>query len=368
MFGALRHTVIKEFIVLMRDPTSRAMILGMPILQLLIFSFAATMEVRNINIAVVNDDAGRASYEFIQRVEASSFVDELIYLPTLHAVEELIDTREVLLAIYFQQDFSRNIEQGEPGEIQILVDGRRANAGQISVAYLQNIASELQLELSAEKTHVKPPEVLVRHWYNPNLEYRWFMVPALVTTLAFIPAISISILGVARDRELGTLDQLVVSPVGTIDIILAKALPPVFAGLASSIIVFLLAVFAFQVPFTGSVLLLFGTIVLFVFAVSGFGLTISAACNTQQQALMGMFTLTVPMFITSGFISPVENMPYFLQDFSELNPLKHAMIIVQSSFLQGITFTEAWPHIWPMILVGIVTMGLAGAILRWRIQ
>ena len=368
MLGPLCHTVVKEVLVLLRDPASRAMILGMPIVQLLIFSLAATMEVRNVNVAVVNEDSGHWSREFIQRVDASSFVDEVIYLPSLNDVDQLIDTRDTLLAIRIQDDFSRHVTEGTPATIQVLVDGRRANAGQVAVSYLQSIAGELQFELLAQRSNIAVPEVQVRHWFNPNLEYRWFIVPALVTTLAFIPAMSISILSVARDRELGTLDQLVVSPVNTLEIILGKALPPVFAAMLSSFIVFILAVFAFQVPFTGNVLILFLSIFVFVFACAGLGLSLSASCNTQQQALMSMFALTVPIFITSGFISPVENMPQALQYFAEINPLKHAMVIVQGCFLQGMTAAEVWRHLWPMLLIGMCTLSAAGAILRWRIQ
>ncbi|MEZ5573077.1 MAG: ABC transporter permease [Halioglobus sp.] len=368
MFGALRYTVVKEFIVLFRDPASRAMILGMPVIQLLVFSLAATMEVHNVSVAVVNEDGGRWSREFVQRVEASSFVDKVIYLPSLHSVEQLIDTRNVLLAIDIQADFSRDVAAGNPASIQVLVDGRRANAGQVALSYLQTIASELQFELLAQRTDIAPPEVQLRNWFNPNLEYRWFIVPALVATLAFLPAMSISILSVARDRELGTLDQLVVSPVSIVGIILGKALPPVLAGMISSSIVFLLAVFAFQVPFTGNVLMLFLAILVFVFSCSGIGLAISAGCNTQQQALMSLFTFTVPLFITSGFITPVENMPEALQHFSQINPLKHILIIVHGCFLQAMTAAEVWHHLWPMILIGTFTVSVASAVLRWRIQ
>jgi ABC-2 type transport system permease protein len=368
MLGTLSHMLVKEFIVLMRDPASRVMVIGAPLLQLLVFSFAATLEVRNINVAIVNDDMGSASYEFIQRVEAASFVDELIFLTSIDSVDSLINTREALLAIHFQANFSRDLAAGTAAPIQVLVDGRRANAGQIAFSYLQDIAEKLQVDLGASTNTQTLPDVSVRYWYNPNLEFRWFIVPALVTTLAFIPAISISILGVVRDRELGTLDQLVVSPVSTLQIILAKALPSVFAGMLSSAMITLLAVFAYQIPFTGSVWIMFVSLAVFVFSCTGLGLMISAGVNTQQQATIGMFTTTVPIFITSGFFSPVENMPIFMQVFSEINPLKHAMIIVQGSFLQGITFVEAWSNIWPMILFGAVTLSLAGLLLRWRIQ
>lgn len=368
MLGALRHTVVKEFLVLLRDPASRALIFLMPVIQLMVFAFAATLEVRNVTVAVFNEDTGHSAREFVQRVAAASFIDEVVPVHSLNAVEGLIDVRQVLLAIHFPPDFSRKLSAGEPGVVQVLVDGRRANAGQITFSYLQQIASGLEIEMLSSVTGPVAPEVVVRAWYNPNLQYRWFIVPALVATLAFVPAISISLLSVARDRELGTLDQLVVAPISTFEIVLGKALPPVFAGMVASFMVLVLARFFFGVPFTGSLPILFFSLLMFVFACSGFGLAISACCSTQQQALMSMFTLTVPLFITSGFVTPVENMPQFLQYLSQLNPLKHVMVAIHGSFLRSMTLAEAWGNIGPLLLMGVVTMAAAGAIMRWRIQ
>lgn len=369
MLGPLRHTMAKEFITLLRDPTSRRLVLGMPFLQVLIFSFAATMDVKHLNIAVVNDDSGRWSHEYIQRVEAASFVDEIISLPSMAGVQGLIDRRDVMLAIHIQSEFSRQIAAGQPGRIQLLIDGRRANAGQITVSYLQGIANTMQMELAVDAAEMGvPPRAMVRHWFNPNLEYRWFIVPALVATLSFIPALLMSTLGVARDREMGTFDQLVVSPVSTLEIILGKTLPPVLADMMSGFIVFLLAIFAFQVEFTGSVVLLFLSMLVFVFAITGIGLTVSATCNTQQQAMMGMFTLTTPLFITSGFISPVINMPPALQFMAQLNPLRHFLDIVQGSFLKALTPAEIWSSLWPMMLIACVTLAAAASIVRRRVQ
>jgi ABC-2 type transport system permease protein len=369
MLGPLRHTIAKEFLTLLRDPTARQAMLGMPIIQLLVFSFAATMDVNNVNIAVVNEDSGRWSHEYVQRVESASFVDRVIHLPSTKAVQRLIEKREVMLAIHFQPDFSRQILAGQPGKVQLLFDGRRANSGQITFSYLQRIANDLQMELTANGSAiVHPPEAMLRNWFNPNLEYRWFIVPALVATLAFIPALLMSTLGIARDRELGTLDQLVVAPISTLEIVLGKTLPAVFAGLMSGFIVFLLAVFAYQVQFNGNIFFLFLSMLVFVFSITGIGLSISALCNTQQQAMMGMFALTSPLFLSSGFISPVENMPEFLQYFSQLNPLTYFLEIVLGSFLKVLSAAEIWGNLWPMLLIGVVTVGAAAAIIRWRIQ
>ncbi len=367
MLGPLRHTITKEFLTLMRDPAARQMLLAAPILQVLIFSFAATLEVRNVNVAVINEDAGRWSRELIMRIDASSFIDEIIYLPSTHALVASIEQRQALVALHFPADFSRNAVQGSPAVVQAIFDGRRANAGQIAMTYIQSIVNDIRLD--AVSSAAAPLDgAIVRNWFNPNLEYKWFIVPALVATLALIPALLIATLGVARDRELGTFDQLVVSPVSTLEIILGKILPAVLAGMLSGTLVFLLAIYAYKVGFTGSLSLLFLSMIVFVFAVAGIGLAVSAACNTQQQALMGVFSLISPMMITSGFVSPVENMPEALQYVAEINPLKHFMIIVQGSFLKAMTPAELLFSLWPMLVVGSLTVGTAALIIRWRLQ
>ncbi|MEM8659823.1 MAG: ABC transporter permease, partial [Pseudomonadota bacterium] len=199
MLGPLAHTVWKELLVVMRDPASRVMMVAMPLLQLLVFAFAASMEVRNVQVLVVNDDTGYWSREFIARVEAANFIDEVVELHSLDEVKHRIDRRDALMAMHFQADFSRDVVLTKPARVQLILDGRRANTAQVAEAYLQNIAGELQLELVTTETSATPPEVKVRNWFNPNLEYRWFIVPALITILAFLPALSISILSVARD-------------------------------------------------------------------------------------------------------------------------------------------------------------------------
>ncbi len=368
MRGPLLHTIVKEFLVVFRDPSTRNMFLVMPVIQLLVFSFAATMEARNVSLAVVDGDGGRWSREFVQRVAASDFVGRVLHRHSLASAERLIVTRDVLLVLHLQPDFSRRVERGEPARAQVLVDGRRANTGQLALSYLRRIADQLRLELAVERSRAPLAEAEVRHWFNPNLEYRWFIVTALLGTLAMMPAMLMSTLGVARDRELGTLDQLVVSPVSTFQIILGKALPAVFAGMVATSSIFVVVVYLYRIPYHGNAPVMLLAILVFTFAITGIGLTVSACCSTQQRAFMGAFSLVVPLFITSGFITPVENMPHAMRYLAELNPLKHVLIIVQGSFLRGLTAAELWPHIWPMLLIGATTMGVAGAVVRWRIR
>ena len=366
MLGPLRHTIVKEFITLIRDPASRQMLLAAPLAQILIFSFAASMEVRNINIAVINEDSGRWSQELVMRIEAASFVDSVIVLPSSSGLDELIDRREVLLAAHLPSDFSRRIENGESAKVQLTFDGRRANTAQISFSYIQTIAGELNSELNEETE--SSPSAIVRHWFNPNLIFKWYMVPALVATLALIPAFSMSALSIARERELGTFDQLVVSPVSTLEIILGKMLPAVFGGMFAGAMVIILAIFAFGIPFNGCLLMLLLSMLVFVFAIAGMGLTISATCNTQQQAFLGLFGSMVFLMVTSGFLSPVDNMPEFLQLIAQLSPLKHFMDVTLGSFLKSMTIAEIFASLWPMALIGTVAVSSASLIVRRSIH
>jgi ABC-2 type transport system permease protein len=362
MLGPLRHTIVKEFITLIRDPAARQMLIAAPLAQLLIFSFAATMEVRNINIAVINEDSGRWSQELVMRIQAAGFVDSTIVLPNSSGLDPLIDRRKVLLAVHVPADFSRRIESGEPGQVQLTFDGRRANSGQITFSYIQSIVNQLNAELASDTGVL--PAAAVRHWFNPNLIFLWFMVPALVATLALIPTFAMSTLSVAREREMGTFDQLVVSPVSTLEIILGKLLPAVVGGMSSGTLITILAIFVYGISFNGNMALMLLSMLVFVFSIAGIGLTISASCNTQQQAFLGMFGCMILIMVTSGFLSPVDNMPDYLQLVAQMNPLKHFLTIVLGSFLKSMTTSEILSSLWPMVLIGVVTVSSASLIVR----
>lgn len=366
MLGPLRHTIVKEFLTLIRDPATRQMLIAAPLAQLLVFSFAASMEVRNIHIAMINEDSGRWSQELLLRIEAASFVDAVVVLPSRSGVDKLIDQRKVLLAVHVPADFSRQIDRGGVGQVQLTFDGRRANSGQITYSYIQSIVDEFNGELVTGA--MAPPAAIVRQWFNPNLIYLWFMVPALVATLALIPTFSMSALSVAREREMGTFDQLVVSPVSTPEIILGKLLPAVFAGMSSGVLITILAILVYGIAFTGNMALMLFSMLVFVFAIAGIGLTISSRCNTQQQAFMGLFGCMIFLMVTSGFISPVDNMPDYLQVVAQVNPLKHFLDIVLGSFLQSMTAAEVLDKLWPMVLIGVVTVSTASLLVRRSIH
>lgn len=369
MLDRLIASVLKEFIVFWRDPRARGMVFAMPVIQVMVFGLAATLEVHNVELAIVNDDAGRWSRELIARVSTAGFVKRVISVDNMEDFSSRLQQREVLLGLHFPADFSRDIVAGHPADLQIIIDGRRSNAGQVTASYLSAMAAEMGLELAhAAPQFVDQPQAVVRHWFNPNLEYRWFMVPNLAASLSMMIALLVTSLSIARERELGTFDQLLVSPSTPLEIIVSKTIPAVLAGGVVGILTVGIAIFGFRIPFYGSFALLFGAMFPFVMSVVGVGLVVSAIAKTQQQAVLGLFFVLVPIMLISGFVTPVENMPVPLQYAAAASPLKHFLLIVQGSFLKSMTAADVWSNVWPLLIITAVTLTAATVFVQRRLQ
>ncbi|MBX3609607.1 MAG: ABC transporter permease [Hydrogenophaga sp.] len=355
--------IIKELLSVLRDPKARLLLIAPPLMQLLIFSFAATLEVRNASIAVLNQDSGAWSKRLLADVAAAGFVGRTVTITQPAQLRTLIERREVLLAIQVPADFSRRLGRGESAPLQVIVDGRRANAGQVALGYVEAIAARLGASAQAGPEAV----VAVRHWFNPNLIYRWFVVPGLAGILAMFVSLIVTALSIARERELGTFDQLLVSPTTPLEIVIAKTVPALLIGTTLGCVMVGAGVLGFGIPFTGSFVLLLACLALFILSVVGVGLMISAVSSTQQQAILGTFAVAVPMVLMSGFATPVENMPTVLQWLAEAIPLKHFLIILHGSFLKGMTAAQAWPHAWPMLLIAAVGLTVAARFVRSKL-
>lgn len=367
----LRSHIVKEVLSTLRDPRARFVLIGPPLLQLFIFSYAATLDVKNVDIAVLDLDRGAAAIELVNRVARAGFVDQLDIAANLTALGEKIDRQEALMALHIPAGFSGDIAAGRGGQLQVILDGRRANSAQIAYSYLGTIARELSVELTHEDTWAETPrqaETLVRHWFNPNLTYQWFIVPSLSGILAMFISLLVTSLSIARERELGTFDQLLVSPATPLEIIIAKTVPAVMVGTVLALLMITAGVFVFGIPFTGSFPLLLTSLVLFILSIVGIGLMLSSVCQTQQQAILGTFAIGVPTILISGFATPVENMPAVLQAAAELSPLKHYLVIVQGSFLKALPPTEVLANAWPMAAITAVTFSMAVVFVQRRLQ
>ncbi len=368
MWRRLSALIRKELLVILRDPKSRVLLIGPPLLQLILFSYATTLDVTNVSIGVLNQDPGRWSVEFISRIQGSSVFREITPLHRISDIREAIDNQKVIAAVHFGADFSRNIEAGVPADLQIMLDGRRSNAAQIVNGYLDQIANAVNAEASSRQgRRVAGDNVLERYWFNPSLEFTWFTVPNLVGSIALLISLMVTGQSVARERELGTHEQLMVSPLRVHEILLGKTLPPLVVGLFHSTMFVLATVFLFEVPLRGSLIMLYLSLVLYLVCVIGVGLFISSIAQTQQQAFLGVFLFAAPAILLSGFATPIDNMPDWLQTFTMINPLRHFLVIIKGVFLSAMPANELLTHSIPLLLIATFTLGAASIFFRRRI-
>jgi ABC-2 type transport system permease protein len=303
----------------------------------------------------------------VQRFSKAEAFPEMLYLHSEDEVRRVIDEQKALLVLRFPPDFSRRILAGEPGSIQALLDGRRSNSSQIAFSYAQNIVAGYAADRSGREPVGIQSEVVVRHAFNPNLDYKWFIVPSLVALITTLGTMIVTALSVAREREQGTFDQLLVSPLTPGMIMLGKAIPAVLIALAQGTVILAAAVFAYRIPFQGSLLFFYGSTFIYILSLVGCGLFISSLCSTQQQAFLGAFGFLVPAILLSGFAAPVENMPVWLQRIAWADPLSHFLVIVKGIFLKGMGPADVWPHAWPMLLIAVVTLAAAVIVFRRKI-
>lgn len=360
--------VRKELLVLLCNKVSRMLIIVPPLMQIVVFGWAATMEVRNVDVAVLNHDSGNWSREIVRRLQGSHTFRSVTFLDGEADIRPTIERQKALFVMVFDDEFSRRVDAGAPAQMQVILDGRRSNAAQIASYYLETIVRGIgestprgQMALGAATDAGGAPklDVRVRCWFNPNLEFQWFFLPNLIGMLGFMLGLVVTGLSVAREREVGTFDQLLVSPATPTEIALAKLVPGCLVGLVHGTIFLLISIFGFGVPFTGSLVLLYVAMLVFAMASGGVGLMVSSLSATQQQAFLGAFTVGVPCILISGAVTPVINMPPFLQYASQLNPMRHFTTIVQGVFLKDITVAAAAMSLGKIACISAVAVGVA---------
>jgi len=367
MWTRLKALIVKELLAVLRDPRGRVILVAPPLVQLLVFAFAATLEVRNVDVAVLDQDAGRWSGELVHRLEGSPTFDEVIRVESPSALRGLMDRQRVIAGLLIGPDFSRGIEGKGAADLQMILDGRRSNTAQIVAGYLTGIVEGLGADAAA-RSDAAGVLVVPRNWFNPNLNFQWFMVPNLVAAIALMIGLIVTALSVARERELGTFDQLMVSPLRTHEILIGKLVPPMLIGLFHITLYVAAAILVFGVPLRGSLLSLYGSALFFLAAVVGVGLFISALSSTQQQAILGAFLFMVPAMLLSGFATPIENMPEWLQPLTNLNPLRHFLVVVRGVFLKDLPVREVASNTIPLALIAGATLSAAAWLFRRRLE
>jgi ABC-2 type transport system permease protein len=367
MLTRLRALMIKELLNILRDPKSRTVLIVPPIIQIFVFSFAMTMEAKNIHLAVLNLDAGRAGFELMQRFQNAETFSRIMTLTGQAEIPSVLDEQRALAVLVVPVDFSRRLETGETTAVQLLLDGRKTNTAQIVQGYAQRILDGFLADLNPNAGR-RPATLLTRHWFNPNLEFMWYTVPSLICILSTIISLILTALSVAREREMGTFEQLLVSPLQPIEILAGKALPALFLALCSASLLLAIAIFVFRIPFQGSLALLYGAMVIFLMAIIGIGLFISSLSMTQQQAILGAFVFMPPAVILSGFATPIENMPGWLQNFTVVNPLRWFLVIVRGIFLKDMPPNDVLANTLPMVAIAVVTLTAATWLFKRRME
>lgn len=360
--------VIKEFLALLKDKKSRVVIVIPPILQLLVFGYAATYDLRDVPYAVYNEDRGAASRELETNFRHALVLEEVARLDHEAQIAPLIDRQAVRLVLHIGPHFSRDLLLGRPTSVQIILDGRNSNTATLLLNDVQTIVRQFNTRWATRNGQAgAPAHLVVRAWFNPNLDSRWFMVPGIVGLLTLVVTMLVTALSVAREREQGTFDQLLVTPLRPIEILIGKALPGLFIGLIEASVIVLIAVLWFEVPLRGSLLTLYTGLVLFVVSAIGVGLMISSLSATMQQGLLGAFLFLVPAIILSGFTTPIANMPPLIQALTRLNPMRYFLVILRAVFLQGTPFYLLINQLWPMLVIATLCLTLAGCLFRRRL-
>jgi ABC-2 type transport system permease protein len=364
----LRQILIKEFIHLFRDRHARFSLIVPPLLQMLIFGYAASYEVNRVSTAVLDFDHSQESREFLERFSASSRFDVRDVLQSESQIPSLLDHRRDVLVLQIQPGFAELLRKGQTAPVQAVVDGTDSNTALIAVGYINQIATrfaaDYQLQLAdrmrpALATFAPSIELQERPLYNANLESRWFFVPGVIGTLVLVSVMTLTAFAVVREREIGTLEQLMVTPISPGELIVGKTLPFLLVGLANVVVVAILGTLWFQVPFRGNVFVLLLGTTLFLSSALGVGLLISTVSQTQQQAFAISFFYISPAIMLSGFGYPITSMPTALQWFTNLDPLRFYLVVLRGTFIKGIGLEVLWPQMVAMAILGTVTLSLA---------
>jgi len=355
----------KELLAVLKDPSSRVILITPALVQSFLFGYAANFDLINVPYAVLDQSNTAHSRALLTRVDGTGVFHRVA---TLHGSDEiagLIGNGKALLALHFPPDFEERLNGGDPAPLQLIVDGRNSATANAAVGYVNAIAGSYNAELNPQTQ--LPVQVESRAWYNPNLETRWIIMPAMIAALSMIQTLMLTALSVAREREQGTFDQLLVTPHTPLEILLSKALPSILIGLVQSSLVLIVARFWFGIPMAGSPLTLYAGLLMFTIACVGIGLSISAVSANMHQAMLYTFVLIMPMMLLSGLATPVANMPDAMQIATYANPLRFGIHMVRRVYLENIGLADMVPDLIPLLVMALVTLPLAAWLFRHRL-
>ena len=364
----VRELVRKEFIQLFRDKKNRPLLVIAPFVQLLVFGYVLSTDVRDVRVAVLDQSHTRESRMVVDAFDANRTFRIIYYPSHPRELEELLLRRKVDLALKIGPDFSERIRRGDSAPIQILPDGSMSNMAAVRIAYaslvLDRFNQHMIRELYGQRLDYGRIDARVRTWYNPNLDSRNFFVPGIVAVLIMILSLLLTSMAIILEKEAGTIEQLIVTPLRPIELILGKIIPYIIIAQTLMIIVISFAIMWFSIPLKGSFLLLVAAACLFLLSTLGTGLFISTISATQQQAMMTVFFFILPFFMFSGFVFPIASMPTAIQWLAYLNPLRYFLVIIRGVFLKGVGFGVLWPQFVALLVLGLIVF--TSAVKRFR--
>jgi len=373
MFARLKQMLIKEFIQTFRDKRTRFVLFGPPIIQMLVFGYAATFEIHNVPTVVLDLDHSQESRELVSRFSSSPYFDVQHQLTDQRQIFDRIDRGQATIAIQIRAGFAENLHKGQTAPVQVIVDATNSNTALIALGYVNQIAVAYARQYQQERIGRTAPQLLSlfpevqlqqRPWYNEDLKSRWFFVPGVIGSLTLVLVTVLTAFAVVREREIGTLEQIMVTPIRPSEFILGKTLPFFLIGLLDVSLIATVGTFWFQVPFRGNIFVLLTGAVLFLLCMLGVGLLISTVSSTQQQAMVTSFFFIMPAITFSGFGFPISTMPQWLQYLTYLSPLRYFLVVLRGTYLKGVGFAILWPQMLAMFLFGAGLLTLA--VFRFR--
>jgi ABC-2 type transport system permease protein len=374
MWERIRVMLRKEFIQALREPRMRLLLFVPPMVQLLVFGFAVNLDVDHTRIAWMDMDRSPLSRELRARFEGSGRFDVVSAPASEEDVQRTLDRGEAQAVVRVLPSFERDVLRGKPTEVQVLIDGTNSNTASLVSSYAGSIIAEFSGAVSAERQSARVlargaaspppaavPEVVARTrvWFNPDLYSRNYFVPGVIANIVMMITLMLTAMAIVREKEIGTMEQLMVTPIRPIELMLGKTLPFAVVGLVQVAAITTVALIVFHIPFRGSPLLLFGCAALFLMTSLGAGLFLSTVSHTQQQAMMMNFFFSMPAFMLSGFAFPIRNMPVSVQWLTYLNPLRYFMDILRGIFLKGEGAAVLWPQMVALAVYGVTVLGLS---------
>jgi len=373
MFARINQMLIKEFIQTLRDKRTRFILIGPPIVQMLIFGYAATFEIHHVSTIVLDQDHSLESRELISRFTSSPYFDVERELTDRSQIRDLIDRGNAIVALEIDAGFARKLEKSDTAPLQVTVDATNSNTALIASAYISQIANDFAGQSQRDSlgriapaliSQVRSVSLEQRPWYNVNLSSRWFFVPGVIGSLTLVLVITLTAFAVVREREIGTLEQMMVTPIRPAEFILGKTLPFFLIGLLDVSLIAAVGTLWFQVPFRGHISVLFTGAILFLISMLGAGLLISTVSSTQQQAMVTAFFFIMPAITFSGFGFPIATMPLWLQYATYLSPLRYFLVVLRGTYLKGVGIDILWPQLAAMAALGLSLLTIA--ILRFH--